>query len=60
MEDFKPQAVKGPSQTATEPTAPGSLIIEQELAPQGGWNRFKQFYSDNKWYFLSLLNEYCI
>lgn len=55
MEDFKPQSVKGPTQTELQDNEQSSLITEQELAPQGGMNRFKQFYSDNKWYFWAII-----
>mgnify|MGYP001614714920 CR=1 FL=1 len=55
MEDFKPQSVKAPSQDSPQTTETSSLMSEQELAPQGGFNKFKQFYSDNKWYFWAII-----
>ncbi len=54
MEDFKPQSVKAPA-GGDRPSATPALITEQELTPPGGWGKFKQFYSDNKWYFWAII-----
>ena len=55
MEDFKPQAVKGPSEDETLIPEQQPLVTEQELATASGFGKFTQFYRDNKWYFWAII-----